>query len=194
MLEPQSKKYPGLPRTSYCFDFSGNSTTALIVVTVSLSGLVGTLLYVVFRYQVEQCNAISPNLSLPTDQQDTLAYYVNYSGTRLTTLALWISNFASILPGSVMTLFPYCLAKQLEQQHENSIHDLRPTPYQLALLINSLSGKLMSVWQWLTYLPWRRREKLSLYLRLHFAITFDGVIVEVSHPDIFPQYLFSNEF
>lgn len=140
---------------------------AVTTITIPLLAFTGVLLYLVLHHRFEQ-NPAWPNLQLSTDRLGSSAYYVDFSATKLTTIASWMSSIAALLPGCIMTILSHHLAKMYKQQSENGDFDALPTPYQLALLIETFHDKLTSLWNGLTYCLWKRRANLNILLRLAF--------------------------
>ena len=159
-LKPQLSRRPG---------FNGavnNIALAIIVITVPFLVFIGLLLYLVFKFRVRRGD-LSPNLQLLSDADDTNVYFVNYSATRLTTIASWASNVATILPGFVLTMSSYHLANiylAQSKKAENCVIGARslPTPYQLGLLLDMLDGKITAVWNVMNYYFWKKRERLNV--------------------------------
>jgi len=159
-LKPQLSRRPG---------FNGavnNIALAIIVITVPFLVFVGLLLYLVFKFRVQRGDLL-PNLQLPSDSDDTNVYFVDYSATRLTTIASWASNVATILPGFVLTMSSYHLANiylKQSKKAENFAMGARslPTPYQLGLLLDMLDGKITAIWNVLNYYFWKKRERLNV--------------------------------
>lgn len=167
--QPQtSKKHTNSTR---CYSGAYNSLIiAATVITIPFLAFTGFFAYLITHYQVERGSDASPQLRLPSDNDDSHAYYIQYSGTKLTTVADWASNVAAISPGCVMIISSYCLALVFKRQSEVGNTEALPTPYQLGLLIEAFDGKLTSLWDGLCYLFWRRREKLNVLLRRAFGI------------------------
>jgi len=143
-----------------------NIALAIIIITVPFLVFVGLLFYLVFKFRVQRGH-LSSGLQLPSDVDNDSVYFVDYSATRLTTIASWASNVATILPGLVMTMSSYHLAnKFLDQSKKAQSHDVGirslPTPYQLGLLLDMLDGKIMAIWNVSNYFLWKQRERLSV--------------------------------
>ena len=142
---------------------------ALFITTVPISFLVGVLFFLVFSFQVQNPKDISSSLRLPSDDGDPNAYLVNFSATKLTTLVSWISSVATLLPGSLMTLFSYRIANKLRERSDAAEVDGLPTPYQFGLLLEGLDGKYISLWHAFLYLLWRKRAKIRSPVHLTFG-------------------------
>ena len=133
--------------------------TACALISLPMVALTGILLGLVFAYQV-------------TPNSDSGAYLVDFSATRLITIASWTSSVAPFLPGFVMTLLSFPAARNLQKSSEEGRSALLPTPYQLNLYLQSLYGGVGSLWQWAKYLFWRKREKqVPVVIRLMTGLT-----------------------
>ena len=175
---PQDQQKNKIKRKKYYSGTYNSILIAVITTVVPLLALSGVLLYLVFHYRVEQSLSISSNLKLSSDIEDPDAYYIDFSATKLTTIASWMSSIATLLPGSIMTIFSYSLAKTIKHQSEKGDFDGLPTPYQLAILIETLDGKLTSLWNGLTYCAWKRRANINILLRLAFTFLVLALILK----------------
>lgn len=148
-----------------------NIALAIIVITVPFLAFVGLLVYLVFNFRVQRGD-LSANLQLPGDAEDRNVYFVDYSATKLTTIASWASNIATILPGFVLTISSYHLANiylvQSEEAESVAVGGRSlPTPYQLGLLLDMLDGKVTALWNVLNYCFWKKRERLNVRTSSH---------------------------
>lgn len=107
------------------------------------------LLGLVFNNQVLGSDPVSGSLQLPMDHISfSGAYLVNYSATKLITVASWTSSVAPLLPTFVMILLSYPAASKIrEASVQNSTSSL-PTAFQLALYLRNLNGSIESLWDW----------------------------------------------
>lgn len=145
----------------------------MIVLSIPLLALSAVLLALVFKHQV---NSDPPLFDIGTDQTipfidnkgtsdfaaDGNAYYVNYDATRLITVASWSSTVAPLLPGFVLALLSFPIAKQMldgstAQRRSQSL----TTPYQTSLLLALYGGSIGSLWPTAKYFFWPSREHLS---------------------------------
>lgn len=123
--------------------------------------LSATLLGLVFRHRVTQTSNVPRTLALPgTNSVSDGAYLVDFSATRLITLASLTSSIAPLLPVFVMTLTSFPAAKRILQSSRRGGAGSLPTPYQLNLFLGFLAGGAGSLWNFFTYLAWRRRERV----------------------------------
>jgi hypothetical protein len=134
---------------------------AACVISLPLVGLSAMLLGLVYYYRVSQNSLLSPDLQLrQPDAEGHDAYLVRFSATKLITLASWTSSVAPLLPAWVMTLMSYPAAKEILEYSRTSHMRYLPTPYQLNLYLGALTGGVGSLWNWIRYGFWRRRERL----------------------------------
>lgn len=83
----------------------------------------------------------------------------NATASSLLTISSWTSNIAVLLPNIVMALSSCHVAGSLIKASESGDMKNLPTPYQLALLLNSLTKRFYSLWCEFLYKWWKRREK-----------------------------------
>lgn len=134
--------------------------------------IVGTLLFLVFNYQVEP---LSQDLQLLDDNYDVNAYLVNFNASKLLALASWASSLATMLPAYIMALCSFYTASIVNQLAERERSGHLPTPYQLGLLLEVLAAKPTSIWTVLGYLAWKRRSKLPGFLRFAIVLFLTAV-------------------
>ncbi|CZR64410.1 uncharacterized protein PAC_14308 [Phialocephala subalpina] len=134
---------------SICF-----ATVPLLLIACILIGMVYSNL------GNAQGDSVLPELQLPSDTVDSSAYLVDFSATQLTTLASWASSIATLLPGVLVGLCGYRVAREMMQHSEDSNTNRLPTPYQLSLLLGTYTGGLLTVWNWISYLLWKRRQNV----------------------------------
>ena len=155
---------------------------ACLVISVPMLVLSVGLLGIIYAFRVVQPEADLPYPG-PSDgvDIDPSAYLVNYSATRLITIASWTSSVAPLLPGFVMTLISFPAARHfLRTSQAGQEHDL-PTPYQLGLYLQILTGGVGSLWPWIKYRCWSKRERQAsvvTLLVLHLSCaTMVGLVI-----------------
>jgi hypothetical protein len=104
--------------------------------------------------------SVLPELQLPSDRVDNSVYLVDFSATQLTTLASWASSIATLMPGVLIGLYGYRVAKAMIRYSETASTDDLPTPYQLSLLLGTYTGGILILWDWISYLFSKRRQKM----------------------------------
>lgn len=130
------------------------------IISLPMIALSAVLLGLIFHYQVNPNSSISPDFQLPQDINEAQnAYLVNFSSTRLITVASWTSSFAPFLPWFVMNLLSFPTARHISRSSQQHRLTSLPTPYQLNLYLALLSGGMGSLWQWVKYRRWRQRER-----------------------------------
>ena len=138
--------------------------TACAAISLPMIALSGVLLGLVFAYQV-------------TPNSDSGTYLVEFSATRLITIASWTSSVAPLLPGFIATLLSFPAARHLQRSSERDRNALLPTPYQLNLYLQLLYGGVGALWQWVKYMFWRKREKqVPVVVRLVMGLTVATLI------------------
>lgn len=134
---------------------------ACAVITLPMVILSAILLGLVFHNEVDQSSIVS--VQPPRDNR--AAYLVNFSSTRLITVASWTSTVAPLLPVFVMTLLSFPAAQYVFKSSQQRQTTRLPTPYQLSLYVNLISGSLGSLWQWALYRSRKQRERQPPVIR-----------------------------
>jgi hypothetical protein len=126
----------------------------LYVVLVILLLILSVLLLVglVFRYLVD----LSPRSarSFPWDITSTDSYYIEYSLSRLLTIASWMATVSILMPGFIMAILSYVIAKKWHAASLNTSKSFSGTPtlMQLAILVKVIgAGGIGSLWKFLGY-------------------------------------------
>jgi hypothetical protein len=74
------------------------------------------------------------------------------------------------MPGVFVSLCGYRVAKAMMIQPLVPNPAQLPTPYQLSLLLGTYNGGILTVWNWISYLLWRRRQKMIPVFTFTLAI------------------------
>jgi hypothetical protein len=142
---------------------------ALAITFLPLAILTAVLLGIIFHYRVVPNNYSILQLPQGSESSYGSFYLVDFSATRLITVASWSSGVAPLLPGFVMTLLSYPAGKRILKASEDESAVSLMTPFQLSLFISSLKGGIGPLWKWSKYLVWRRGgslwEQCGLLLR-----------------------------
>jgi hypothetical protein len=145
-----------------------------ILAIAPLLALLTALVSLLLLYKVKPSRHSRTDFLFNESGSDPAAFYVAYDATRYTTVASWTSSIALLLPGFLTSLIWYRQTQQLESDASLSQYDKLLTPYQLSLLLNLKSGSLGALWEYVSYILSRNREKQARFL-------FDtGFIVLVS--------------
>ena len=134
--------------------------TSLAVIMIPAVLLTAVLLGLITHNQVQQTYSALPGVPNP-QATDSTALFVEFSATRLLTVASWISTMSSLLPSFAMTLLSYPVAKSILNASRNRSRAKLPTPYQLSMLLGVLNGSVGSLWSWVKYRGWKRREPVN---------------------------------
>lgn len=138
---------------------------AAFVAIVPLLIVVGIIVYILIRYHVSRKADAEPTLRLPSDQDDSSVFLVHIDSARFVTISSVASTVVALLPGFIMILCSFRLAKMLsDTMQEDRIAHL-PTPYQFGLLIEVMNAQLISMWDLLCYSRWKKIA-LSPVLRM----------------------------
>jgi hypothetical protein len=139
---------------------------AVALIVLPMLGLAALLLGLVIDNEIKQADASTDNsLAVDNDLLNHNSYYVDFNPTTLVTIASWSSTVAPLLAVCAMLLVSFPIASQL--QISSKTQDSRlPTPYQLGLLLDSLSAGLMPLYNAVSYRRWQHREKLAPSVRL----------------------------
>jgi len=141
---------------------------ALAIIFIPLTLFSALLLGIVFQRRIQY---LPPSSSLSTlddsELYSTNAYYVRISSTTVVLLASFSSSIAPTLVSFFMVLFSYPISRRiLKISDGRKLSDL-PTPFQLGLLITTLSGSLGALWHWVKYLlRWKKQRKIGSSLKL----------------------------
>lgn len=159
----------------------GDIYLALACILIPMLGLSGLVIGLVFGYQVERNHDPNSPLALtqPSDT-DNSAYYVHINSTTFATIASWSSTVAPLLVMAAMSLTAFPVARKLRDRSSTDSTDL-PTPFQLSLLLESLTGSIVSLWRLIRYRRWEHRQPVASLVRSSFVIlvvaTFVGYAV-----------------
>lgn len=138
---------------------------AAFVAIVPLLVVVGVIVYILIQYHVPRKADAEPTLRLPSDQDDPNAFLVDIDSARFVTISSIASTVVALLPGFIMILCSFRLAKILsDTMQEDRIAQL-PTPYQFGLLIEVMNSQLVSLWNLICYSRWKKIA-LSPVLRM----------------------------
>jgi hypothetical protein len=133
------------------------SVAVIVVPNVILTAV---LLGLIIHNQVPQTYSELPGVPDPL-ARETSAFLVDFSATRLLTVASWASTVAALLPSFVMVLVSYPVARNILNASKEKNTDDLPTPYQLSMLLSVLSGSIGSLWNWFKYRGWKKRELVN---------------------------------
>lgn len=150
---------------------------ALACILIPMLGLSGIIIGLVLGYRVEESQTgDSPLARTQNYETDDSAYYVDINSTTFATIASWSSTIAPLLVMCVMALTAFPAARKIKERSSSDSTDL-PTPYQLSLLLESLTGSMMSVWHLIRYRRWQHRQTIASMVRSSFLILFVATIV-----------------
>jgi len=144
--------------------FPRSFVLAAFLAIVPLLALFAALVSLLGLYKVKASWHSRVDFSFNESTSDPAAFYVDYDATRYTTVASWTSSIALLLPGFLTSLIWYRQTQQFESDASLSLYDHFLTPYQLSLLLNLKSGTLGSLWEYVSYILSRRREKQAKFL------------------------------
>lgn len=138
---------------------------SVLVIVLPMAGLAALLLGLVLGNEIQRQDSSTLNpLSADQDPLDSNAYYVDFNPTTLVTIASWSSTVAPLLAVSAMVLISFPIARQMQMETQMNESSL-PTPYQLALLLDSMSAGIMPLWSFLGYRRWKHRANLAPTVR-----------------------------
>ena len=118
-----------------------------LLVLVPMTAIVGTLAGLILKNQVRA--AQSSTLSQqPSFQYDRSYVLVNYSATRLTFLASWLSTLAPVLSASIMGLWCCCAARALQEASRSGSVSQLPTASGIDREVAILRASFLSLWRY----------------------------------------------
>jgi hypothetical protein len=88
-------------------------------------------------------------------------YLLNVNSNKYLTIADWASSIAMLLPGFLMPLLWYYIARELHRFSMSDEKDNLPTPYQMGILISLRSGSFLDLCGFILYAVRRLRAKQS---------------------------------
>jgi hypothetical protein len=133
---------------------------SLAIIFVPNVILTAVLLGLVFHYQVPQTYSVLPGVPNPLARESS-AYLIDFSATKLLTVASWTSTLSSLLPSFAMVLVSFPVARSILNASKAKRTDDLPTPYQLSMLLGVLSGSVGSLLAWFKYRSWKKRELVN---------------------------------
>ncbi|KIX00993.1 uncharacterized protein Z518_10059 [Rhinocladiella mackenziei CBS 650.93] len=140
-------------------------STAPIV--IPMLGLGALALGLVLAHEVQQDPDQSSAGTLLFDQASELdsdSYYVDFNPTTLVTIASWSSTVAPLLTICAMALASYPIVNQLKANSQMAGSDL-PTPFQLSMLLETLTGEITALFSLVAYRSWSHTEKITPHVR-----------------------------
>jgi hypothetical protein len=137
---------------------------AAFLAIAPLVALLVALVSLLLLHKVTPSRHKTSNFPFNESLSDPAAFYMDYDATRYTTVASWTSSIALLLPSFLTSLIWYRQTQRLESDATLSQYDKLLTPYQLSLLLSLKSGTLGSLWDYVSYIVSRRREKQAKFL------------------------------
>jgi hypothetical protein len=137
-----------------------NILLALAIIVTPNVILTAVILGLVFHYQVPQTYSQLPGVPDPLARESS-AFLIDFSATKLLTVASWTSTLTSLLPSFAMLLVSFPVAHTIMNASKDNNTDDLPTPYQLSMLLGVLSGSIASLWNWIKYRSWEKRERVN---------------------------------
>lgn len=164
ILPHENVPYAGVVRRRYMTGRNFEIGLAFLLTTLPIAALIAALMYLIWENKLVD--------SSPSDGGSQAAgtcpsgLYVNYSATRLTFVSSLISTVAAYMSVPLMTLISFPIARKLMRDSAKETPTRLPSPYQLYLLVSSLSAGLSSLWKTIQYMiGWRSRRA-----RLHSTV------------------------
>jgi hypothetical protein len=133
---------------------------SLAVIVIPMVLLTAVLLGLIAHNQVPQTYSALPGVPDPLARESS-AFLLDFSATRLLTVASWTSTVSSLMPSFAMLLFSYPVSRTILNASKERTTDNLLTPYQLSMLLGVLSGSIGSLWSWLKYRGWKNRDRIS---------------------------------
>lgn len=129
-----------------------NIFTAWVFATVPIS-----ILAVAFVSVIENSKPKATPRSFYSDDQQTnlslgSAIYSQIPSTQLTFIASFSATLATALLPASMALYSYTAALTMAQDSDTEDVQRLPSAYQLEIMISTLSGSLLALWSFTTYL------------------------------------------
>jgi hypothetical protein len=164
ILPHENVPYADIVRRRYMTGRKFEIGLAFLLTTLPIAGLTVALMCLIWENRLVD----SPSSDGGSQAAGTCpsGLYVNYSATRLTFVSSLISTVAAYMSVPLMTLISFPIARKLMRDSTKETPTRLPSPYQLHLLVSSLSAGLSSLWKTIQYMiGWRSRRA-----RLHSTI------------------------
>ena len=150
---------------------------ALAVILVPMLGLSALLIGLILANQVDkQSNGSSPLAFTQDSDTNDNAYYVDFNATTLATISSWSSTVAPLLAVAAMSLASFPISKKFRERSQGQSTDL-PTPFQLSMLLDSLSGSVAALFTLGKYRFWPHKESLASFVRSAFVVLIVASII-----------------
>ena len=164
ILPHENVPYARVVRRRYMTGQNLEIGLAFLLITLPIAGLTVALICLIWENKlVDTSSSDGPSQAAGTCPS---GLYVNYSATRLTFVSSLISTAAAYMSVPLMTLISFPIARKLMRDSAKETPTRLPSPYQLHLLVSSLSAGLSSLWKTIQYMiGWRSRRA-----RLHSTI------------------------
>ena len=148
------------------------------IITIPMIVVPVTLLVLVFRYQKPTIytNPVA-ELDMVTVGVAPGFYYVDISATTLVFLASWVSTISMSLTTAMMGLLSYVVARDLLRRSKGATKSTLPTPFQMSLLINILSGSVLDLWTWIQSSLVRRRSRKAKSVPVEWSAAILGLTI-----------------
>lgn len=163
-LPHENAPYAGVVRGRHMTGRNFEIGLAFLLTTLPIAGLTAALISLIWGNKlVDSSSSDSGSQAAGTCPS---GLYVNFSATKLTFVSSLISTVAAYMSVPLMTLISFPIARKLMRDSAKETPTRLPSPYQLHLLVSSLSAGLSSLWKTIQYMiGWRSRRA-----RLHSTI------------------------
>jgi hypothetical protein len=131
--------------------------------------LTAVLLSLIFHYQIPQTYSVLPGVPDPLSRESS-AFLADFNATKLLTVASWTSTLSSLLPSFAMVLVSFPVARNMVNASKDKRTNDLPTPYQLSMLLGVLNGSMGSLWAWLKYRNWKKRELVNSVVKKLYCL------------------------
>ncbi|KAE8446450.1 hypothetical protein EG329_011913 [Mollisiaceae sp. DMI_Dod_QoI] len=135
------------------------------------------ILWLIFHYRVLPTSSPLPDLRTTPNDHDDSYYYVNFSSTQILFITSWSSTVAPMLVGLVMTLSLFPISNRLLRLSLSENPHRLPTPQQFAILLGLSEGRILALWNYVSYLFRRTRARQSTGLRLSAFIYIVAIVI-----------------
>ena len=150
---------------------------ALAVILVPMLGLSALLIGLILANEVDkQSNGSNPLAFTQKSDTDDNAYYVDFNATTLATISSWSSTVAPLLAVAAMSLASFPISKALRERSQSQSTDL-PTPFQLSMLLDSLSGSVAALFTLGKYRFWPHKQSLASFVQSAFVVLIIASII-----------------
>lgn len=148
--DPDHSAFDNLPSNRSSF----NAKELLLpcaIILLPISAVVVLLLWFVFHYEVHPPTFADPDLRVAFNETSPSHYYVDFSVSKISTIAGKFATCAGIATSSALVLLSIPISRRIYAHSLRGRHQNLPTPYQFTLLLAIFNGGMGAVVNYFRY-------------------------------------------